>query len=171
MPAEASAQAGASAQEGGTGPATQTCYYLDREGLAFAPAPRLTGTTFIVFAREFPDEVIGSYLSDPGDLRVLKSFIDSLEPLGFRTERVTWESDAIVLSVRGALPEGRPVPLSLKIPLMPPYDKAYSNLASVLQNTDDENKPLSLEGIEYIDLRFENKVFYRKSGGSPVIEQ
>lgn len=140
----------------------QTCYYLDENGLAFAPAPKLTGGTFLMYVRTFPERVIGKHLLGEEDFHALGDFINSLVTLGFHTERVTWENEAVVLSVRSSsLEEGRIIRLGLKIPLTPPYDKAFSNLASVIQAADEE-EPLSLGDIDYIDIRFENKVFYKK---------
>jgi hypothetical protein len=164
VPAETSAQAGDSAQTGGReAGAVPSCHYLDENGLAFAQAPRLTGGTFIVYEQEFPEQVIGTYITAPEHLRVLNGFIDSIVPLGFRTDRVTWQSDAVVISVRNTVGGGTTAYLDIKVPLSPPYDKAFSNLASVMQTADENGEPLPLKEIEYIDVRFENKVFYKKA--------
>ncbi|HXK39599.1 MAG TPA: hypothetical protein VJ837_02095, partial [Candidatus Paceibacterota bacterium] len=168
-PTETPEQAGGLAQTGGReAGAVPSCYYLDENGLAFAQAPRLTGGTFVVYERTFPEQVVGAYITAPEHLRVLNGFIDSIVPLGFRTDRVTWQSDAVVVSVRNVVGGGRTAYLDIKVPLSSPYDKAFSNLASVMQTADENGEPLSLEEIEYIDVRFENKVFYKKSGnGKP----
>jgi hypothetical protein len=148
-----------------------TCYYFDGNGLAFAQAPRLSGGTFITYIRDFhedvakyPENVIGSYLASPEEFHALEDFMSSLVSLGFHVERATWQNDAIDLSVRSSLESEQNVRLLLKAPLAPPYAKAFSNLASVLRTTGEDGEPLSLAGIEYIDIRFENKVFYKKSG-------
>lgn len=139
------------------------CYYLDDSGLAFAPAPNLLGTSFITYEQAYPDEVIGEYIIFPGAFVALRDFIASLSSLGFQTYRATFTSDRIDLTVRGTLPEGGTTRLILKIPLLPPYEKAFSNLISVTRPGETDIPPLSILGIDYIDLRFEHKVFYKKS--------
>ncbi len=144
----------------------RNCYYVDENALAFAIAPKLSGGSFITFTRAFPERVLGKNLAPLEEFRAVRNFIESLVALGFHTERVAWRDDAIELFVRVELEDEQMGALVLKIPLTPPYDIAFSNLVSVTKTKDAESEPLSVSDIDYIDLRFENKVFYKKEGVS-----
>ncbi|MBP9771601.1 MAG: hypothetical protein KBD16_01615 [Candidatus Pacebacteria bacterium] len=148
----------------------RSCYYLDQNALAFSLAPKLSGGTFVTFSRPFPERVIGKNLLPTGEFHTLRDFIDSLIALGFHTERVTWKDDAIELFVRAELEDENTGSLILRIPLTAPYDLAFSNLASVIKTSTSDEQPLTVSDIEYIDLRFENKVFYKKEATSDESE-
>jgi hypothetical protein len=156
---------------------TSECYFVDEKGLAFAPAPNLLGTSFITYEQEFPDEVIGAYVSYPEGFAALRGFMASLIPLGFKAYQATFTDDRIDLTVRATLPDGTTTRLILKVPLTPPYDTTFSNLTSVTHAAGTDAPALSIEGIEYIDLRFEHKVFYKRNGvlvdeqGTTAIEE
>ncbi len=149
------------------GTATSTeCYYLDESGLAFGPAPNLLGTSFVTYEQTFPEEVIGAHVSYPEGFAALRNFMASLVPLGFQAYHAAFADDQIDLTVRGTLPDGRTTRLVLKIPLTPPYDTTFSNLTSVTRGAGTDAPPLSIAGLDYIDLRFEHKVFYKRMGTS-----
>jgi hypothetical protein len=143
---------------------TSECYYLDENGLAFGPAPNLLGTSFVTYEQKFPEEIIGAHVSYPEGFLALRNFMASLVPLGFQAYHAVFTDDRIDLTVRGTLPNGETMRLVLKIPLTPPYDTTFSNLTSVTRAAGTETPPLSITGLEYIDLRFEHKVFYKKMG-------
>ncbi len=151
------------AQAGDVGTSTE-CFYIDEAALAFAPAPHLRGTTFITYEHAFPETVIGTQLTTPEQFTALHDYMDALMPLGFATQRVTWRDDGIDLYVRGKVTDDIHTGLILKIPLVPPYDIALSNLASVTRSAKEGTPALVIAGIEYIDLRFENKVFFKRNG-------
>ncbi len=138
------------------------CYFVDQSALAYARAPNVSGNSLITYTRTFPERVIGKRLTDQDDFALLHQAIDALETLGFRTRSVLWTSDSLDLSVRRAIDDGGFTDMTLRFPHVPPFDTAVSNLTSIMQSETTED-PIHLESIDYIDLRFENKVFYKKS--------
>jgi hypothetical protein len=146
---------------------TTKCYYIDDDARAFALAPAFLGGSFVIYTRTFPQSVLGTLLTPTDIFHDIRAFTDALAPLELSTERVTWSGDSLNLSVRSARNKGTIVRFTIKIPLTPPYGIAVSNLHSIL-GTTKEGTTFSLEGIEYIDLRFENKVFYKKKEGGVV---
>lgn len=137
-------------------PTARSCYFVDDNGLAFAVAPRMSGGSFIVYERALPAEVFGMHVSDPAHIRELMSALEFMMTLGVTPERVVWMPDALGVHVRVARANGDHA-TRVVIPLTGPYERALNNLSSVVAD-------FNFSDVEYIDVRFENKVFYKEVG-------
>lgn len=143
-----------------------SCYFIDETALAFAPAPRMSGWSFIVYERALPLKPLGKRLEPHDDFVELDHLIDSVATLGFNTRRVVWREDALELVTMFSTRAGEEG-VRLRVPLTGPYEQAFSNLASIVQSQKNEKigtdeEPFVFSNLEYIDLRFENRIFYKE---------
>lgn len=151
------------------------CYFIDESALAFAPAPRMSGSSFIAYERALPLKPIGKQITTQEGFDALNDFIGFIATLGFNTRRVVWREDALELMTTFATKTGEE-DVRLRIPLEAPYEQAFTNLASIVQSQKNKSvgadeEPFIFTDLEYIDLRFENRVFYKEEAGvSPVVE-
>ncbi len=151
------------------------CYFVDETALAFAPAPRMSGSSFIAYERALPLKPIGRQLVPQEEFDALNDFIGFIATLGFNTRRVVWKEDALELMTTFATKTGEE-DVRLRVPLAGPYEQAFTNLASIVQSQKNKSvgadeEPFIFAGLEYIDLRFENRIFYKQeAGASSVVE-
>jgi cell division septal protein FtsQ len=141
----------------------ETCYFLDKDGFVYAEAPDFTGTVFKRFFGPLfntdgslavrDDDPVGDYFLTPSEFQRIIFFIDMLK------------EEEQIASVALALTDAMDVELYTengpRILFAREHDlsQTLSNLSSAL-NIEE----LSREGfdtLEYIDLRFGNKVYYR----------
>lgn len=154
---------------------TASCYFIDETALAFAVAPRLNGRSFIVYERALPLKPIGKTLEPYEDFVELSHLIDSVATLGFNTRRVVWKEDALELVTMFSTRIGEES-VHLRVPLTGPYEQTFTNLASIVQSQENkkigaDEEPFVFADLEYIDLRFENRIFYKEeAASSPVVE-
>jgi len=130
----------------------EQCYFLDGEGFIFTEAPRFSGSAYFKYYGDIEENepVGGQFLTQErfGELRLfLDSFFDT--GLGVDALRVTGEGAELVLS------EGGVILFTLEQNLTHALDNLESAL-SVEVFTEG-----SLDSLEYIDLRFGDKVYYR----------
>lgn len=133
---------------------TRSCYFVDDTGIAFAVAPRLSGSSFISYEKDLPLNPLGQQLTDEAHFRELQNVMTFMMTLGLKPLRVSWKEGLLDVSVIAKTSNGD-IATHIYIPLVGPYDSSLTNLASILEGFD-------FVGVEYIDVRFENKVFYKE---------
>lgn len=143
-----------------------SCYFIDATALAFAPAPRMNGRSFVAYERALPLKPIGAQLELQERFDELNEFIGFIAPLGFNTRRVVWMDDALEIVTTFATAMGDE-DVRLRVPLTGPYEQAFTNLASIVRLQKDkkvgaDEEPFIFANLEYVDLRFENKIFYKQ---------
>lgn len=131
----------------------RACYFVDDTGLAFAVAPRISGGSFVVYERDMPVSPLGGSLTNEDHFRELQEATAYMMTLGLKPYRVTWSEALLDVSVIAKTATGD-VQTHVYIPERGPYKESLTNLASILQGFD-------FTGVQYIDVRFENKVFYK----------
>lgn len=130
------------------GPA-EACYFVNERGLAFAPAPNLTGGSFIRFrTTETPQEGVSVLPFD--DFWNTISMSELLTHQGLFVQTV--EVDAVG-DVYYTLTTGGELRASLKDQALAVAD----NLRAILQT--EEFSALAGGNFHYIDLRFGNKIY------------
>ncbi len=159
---------------GSTTTLTAPCYFIDETALVFAPAPHMNGRSFIVYERVLPIKPIGKQLESQEAFGELNDFVDFIATLGFNTRRIVWKEDALELVTTFATKTGEEG-VRLHIPLTGPYKQAFTNLASIAQSQKNkkigaDEEPFIFAGLEYVDLRFENRIFYKEEGTPSVVE-
>ena len=137
-----------------------TCYFLDSTGFAFATAPQLKGGTFVRYTFTWKDRLERGYVLDSVSYISLNTFIKRLhENLHIRISEVVYDThDDVTLFING----GGKILLSAK----KDYNETFNNIATLLNST--EFKYLTPGNFDYIDVRFDNKVFLNEQTQEPA---
>lgn len=133
----------------------KSCSFIDAEGVAFAPAPALSGSAFLRFVSD-REPSLGERGFEPYLIEQGASFVDMIsERFGFAVaylEKVN-ETELFCHLVGGAL---------IKIDTERDIRETIQNLAVVLGETKFSH--LRAGSFSYIDLRYGNKVFVNEAG-------
>ncbi|MBX4215815.1 hypothetical protein KW797_02620 [Candidatus Parcubacteria bacterium] len=141
---------------------TTACFFLDEEGYVFERAPTFSGSILTRFygplekgTEAVSDEAIGKYFLPSGNFVLLGDFVRKVAMLSLAPSYLVKKEDG---DMELFLKEGGKVALSLKEDM----EKMFSNLESALLadplKSDMEKRRTALD---YIDLRFGNKVFFK----------
>lgn len=131
----------------------QDCYFMDKNGYIFAKAPNFSGNVYLRASGGLNNEggeVVGSKFAGNWNFEELKAFIEAIKEKGFVPVGIviTAERDAELL-----LKNGEVIKLSPTKSLSAAHTDLENALASGLISTEVP--------LQYIDLRFENKIFYK----------
>ena len=130
------------------------CYFIDSEALIFARAPSFSGPSYFIYSTEESiSEPIGINLLATEELFALSRFVESLKDLNIFAESLEIGNDNYTL-----LTDKR-----MRIMWKKEHDleKTYSNLSAFLSEESIRTQEDFLERVEYLDLKVEDKVFYR----------
>ncbi len=129
----------------------ESCVFADSDGFIFQPAPNFSGAIFLKFfdEREQPS-AIGKMIMNSPEFKKLSSFAGLLKENGFDVSKIILK-DAGIYEVH--LKEGWYILLNDKNE----PDQTFGNLELVLDQEIKEKRP----NLDYIDLRFGQKVFYK----------
>lgn len=129
------------------------CFLVDETGFAFAPADLGTEKLYYRFEKEATSSPLGTEVMSADRLAASIAFLKELEKLGFNPERLLLEREQdveVVLSgnARLLLKEGD-------------YAHALTNLQTLLTQGDVLPLAGSSLKVEYIDLRYGNKIYFK----------
>ena len=130
------------------------CFFLDNEGLIFALAPSFSDGVYFIYKMENPlENPLGQKLLSDLEFGSMVNFIESISTLGVSAVSLEISEDdyRLFLSGGGEIVWRTDVDLNL----------IYSNLEAFLTDEAIKSQIDFLDKIEYLDLRTENKVFYR----------
>lgn len=133
---------------------TSECYFLDENGLIFALAPSFSGDVYFVYtAPETIENPLGRELVPTEEFKLLPTFIGSLSSLNLRplALEVSPAEYTLFLASGARIMWRRESNLGL----------IRSNLETFLKSDPIRTLNGFLESVEYLDLRTENKVFYK----------
>jgi hypothetical protein len=140
---------------------TANCIYIDKNGYLFADAPSFSGTIYLKFFGPLPntDTPLGTQLMPSEDFHALVLFADGLEHIGLSSHAVILKNDTYEFLISNPPSEttGRII-----VPKSDTLEVGLHNLDAAvhvdpLQTKLAENR----EGLLYIDLRFNKKVYYK----------
>ncbi len=138
-----------------------TCFFLDKAGFIFAPAAQFSkNSTFVRYAGGEADaeHPVGSLFTSESAFEAIQTFIGELKrQLHFRTMRVESEGERMTFIV---VPAGSNETFSIFVTATTSYDTALADLDTIVASSDFKEAVPALSDLEYIDLRFGNKVFY-----------
>lgn len=134
---------------------TEECFFIDQNSVIFATAPNFSGDAYFKYyglvEKEMP---IGEkYIASSTEFTLVNGFIDAtkrlkINPLFLKSK----ESGEFSLVIYG----GGQIFFDSKKSL----ESAYANLESLL-NSPEFSSPNILSNLDYIDLRYGNKLFYK----------
>lgn len=134
---------------------TVPCLFMTEDGYAFSEAPLLQGGVFVRYAEEGIDKINIGYVRTKEQLNAIEYFIQRMEhELGLRVASVLFTHDGdIELSIHG----GGKIFVSGKDSL----EIVFDNVQVVMKS--QEFKHLKPGNFQYIDVRFNNKVFVNET--------
>lgn len=136
----------------------KTCYFLDEDGVIFSEAPDFSGNAFIRYRGLIDDteQPIGKTYFPEGKFREMSQFVSSLESLGLTVIEFYAESESdYEINLKN----------DIKIILddRQPFSKIFENIQAISEEVDlkSEYSTSHSSKINYIDLRFGNKVYLK----------
>ena len=131
------------------------CYYLDQSGVLFEKAPEFEGNVFLrVYGGiSKTSHTVGSQVLTPEQFKKLYSFIISLRDLKLAPTAVTIDAERdYTITLQGGM--------KILVGDNQDVSEVRENLEAILGA--DEFKDGKLERLEYLDLRFGNKVYLKE---------
>lgn len=129
------------------------CYFLDERGFSFSEAPRFSAPVFFEIHYGFmTDAGVGGYPFEDLLFRKLILFKNALEEISLPAIRLIKMKDG---DFKFELKDGGAILINEKNDIT----VSLRNLVSAKKALDDSGKATS--SLEYIDLRFGNKVFFK----------
>ncbi len=145
-----------------------TCYFLDDTGYLFENAPQISGNVYFTYRGDLvsgtsTDALKGSFL-DEATFKKLNTFIQALKDLHVFTPIAftkTAQGEGVISTEEG---------VDIRINTVSDISATLENLTSALGSSSLQD-PKTRASLEYIDLRFSNKIYYKLKGGSAVKEE
>lgn len=136
--------------------ADEVCYFMDNEGLLFDVAPDFSGDAYFKFYGLLEgDNLLGSYyIATSTNFSELKSFIDNVKGLSLEPTKLLGKGKN---EYHMTLSNGSYIYFDTNKSLPDVYENLKALLSSPeLSAADRRDLP-----VEYVDLRFGNKLFYK----------
>ncbi len=138
---------------------TPACVYIDKTGFAYESAPDSTGTLIVKIRSDAPAVAVGSQAVENG-------LMEKMSFLAKETERVAG-TKVIELELFSKIPREIRLVTADGFKLYMNREDDFENVFRVLKTVMDEEIKEKRPRLDYIDLRFGNKVFYKlQRGGS-----
>lgn len=133
---------------------SKDCYFLDESGFIFAPAPDFFGTTYLKFYGGVEGDPVGKNFLAPEIFSQVNLFLGKLSELQVKPMEFAVSSDGnyeIFISGGG------------RIIVNPEKDLAVAleNLKILLTQSELSKKEDFPLALDYIDLRYGNKIYYK----------
>ncbi|MHB1330374.1 MAG: cell division protein FtsQ/DivIB [Minisyncoccota bacterium] len=130
------------------------CYFIDKTGLIYSEAPEFAGGVYFVYVSdpEIEDPIRKQFLTQT-EMESLKNFVSSLKNFSLEPKYIVKKIDEYIL----VLTTGTEVRWNAGQNL----ENLSADLGSFIRESEISNTELGK--LEYLDLRFENKIFYKFS--------
>ncbi len=141
------------------------CYFLTKNGFAFAPAPLLIGGTLVRHENQSASEIHKETVIETNQLEEIDSFIKRSESeLGFRITSLVYTKDGdIQFMINGGG--------MIMIAKGKDFNETFENVKTVLASKEFSH--VTAGNFNYIDARFGNKIYVHEemqSGSSTTTE-
>lgn len=128
------------------------CYFMDEYGFVFAPAPSFSEGVYLIFESEpVIESPIGKSFLEPELFAKVDGFVTNLKDLGFFPKKLIKTGEEYVLEVQNKT--------QVRWRESQHLAKLFSDLGSFMQSS--KLKPSDIDSLSYMDLRFENKIFFK----------
>lgn len=137
----------------------EDCYFIDQNSTIFAPAPQFSGDAYFKYYGIISDgSPIGKeYMASTTEFAQIADFVMKAKNMAIRPLYIVGkEKDQFSLVVSG----GGEIYFDTKEPL----SKVAENLDALLKTPEMAKTPNGNLPIQYIDLRYGNKLFYKLKG-------
>lgn len=141
----------------GTRDPTEQCYFTDTEGYIFALAPDFSGSAYFKYYGILSEDLnpIRQTLFDGFERTRLEDFLRLLETVGFDPHILSWTQDGDYITY---LKQGGEIRFAKK----DNFKHVFENLQSLIDvDPFKSDYKENADRLEYVDLRFGNKVLYR----------
>jgi hypothetical protein len=138
------------------GSQTENCYFIDQNSTIFAKAPHFSGDAYFkYYGFSMRDNPIGlEYIPSASKFAEISNFVEAIKKLSIRPlYLVAKENDQFSIVLLG----GGKIYFDTKEPL----SKTAENLSILLTSNDLSTSTTGILPVDYIDLRFGNKLFYK----------
>ncbi len=144
----------------------EECYFMDRNSTIFAPAPNFSGDAYFKYygpiATDMP--IIGQeYISSSTTFFELSGFVDSTKKLSLKPQYIISKGDG---EYEMKLSGGGNIYFDTKASIQ----KTSENLSALLSTDALSKLDRDSFPVEYLDLRFGNKLFYKLKGTTTVLQ-
>ena len=141
------------------------CDLMDATGFIFAPAAEISGPSYLRFLDQLATSSppIGQYYLPAADFQSLFAFLDNLPTLNLQPATIEplAPSDWQVNLVSSG---------SLYVSGSESYDDTFANLSTLLSNPTFKSQ-FTTQKLEYLDLRYGTKIFYKFAGSASSTNQ
>jgi hypothetical protein len=136
------------------------CYFVDNSGIVFARAPFFSGNVYFMYRGKLDKEdPLGAQIFTVKDFLVFQAFIkQTTNKLGISIvgAELKEQGDFDLL-----LSSGVRILLNRKMS----YDDIYNNMFTIIKSKEFSSSTSTLNSLDYIDMRFGNKIFYKAKIG------
>ncbi len=140
-------------EDGTEGSKGDPCYFLDQNGTVFAEAPSFSGDAYFKYYGLLNENPIGKEFMDSSSFAELSAFVETMKHLGVQPRSLFAKGEGeFSLFIFG----GGEIYFDTKESLIRTADNLRTLLRSPTLATSTRGLP-----VEYIDLRFGNKLFYK----------
>lgn len=134
-------------------PAVLECFYIDDQGVAYERAPDITGTLILRIHMDTERSLLGTKVFD-------QHRIDRLQYILMTMEQAT--NDRIVgVEISSKVPSELRLKTGTGYQLYVNWDDDLQGVKKILERVMNEEIKDKRKKLEYVDLRFGNKVFYK----------
>lgn len=146
-----------------------TCYFVDLDGLLFSTGDANDNLEELLLYRSVTPLRAGTQLLPPATFRSVTAFTQALQDIDIQPQRIDInEGGDLVIPLAPADTATSTEQVDLYISLYKDLEQTAANLQTVIANRsfiaeddDDSTEPVSPFSLEYIDMRFDNKIFYK----------
>jgi len=153
--------------------AQRNCRFIDKNAFVYADVSTSSGDVITYTTDKLPDT--GTEFLPKETFTILSSFIERLPELGFTPTQVNLQDqrDVSIIASKGENASTTATSsVGIRVDLSDSLNQAYTDLKTVTQKdsfvassseqaTGTDQQTVSPFSLEYIDLRFGNKVFYK----------
>lgn len=130
------------------------CYFMDESGFVFDAAPTFSEGVYLTYSEDVPPaEPLGSQFLNAEDFRVLADFIAHFPKLGLEPVSLRKDGESFDLEFKSGV--------RILWSQNHETERVASNLESFLNSPDIKSQEDFLEKVAELDLRTEDKVFFR----------
>lgn len=132
------------------------CYFVDSAGMIFASAPFFSGNVYFIFKGELgKEDPLGVQIFTTENFLLFKSFVKQIEnklKLSVVSAELKGGEDFDLI-----LSSGLKIMLNKNIS----YDDMYNNMDALFKSKEFSASSSKLNSLEYVDMRFGNKVYFK----------